>query len=215
MPDLRIRGKRKYTEDAPNCLDAGQVDAVLHAITPYWSCVVHVLALTGQRWGEVSGLLWPDIDLEAKTARIERTNWKGTLQPRPKTAAGRRTIALSEPLPELLEAHRRAQLAAQHPGLELGLVFPTAKGTPHKGTPLNVVLREACKSLGFPRLSPHGLRRTYNNLLRQVAEGAVVRSIVGHTTEAMTEHYSVISLNEKRAAAGKVLELVRGKDNEK
>jgi len=118
-------------------------------------------------------------------------------------------------LPELLEAHRRAQLEAQHPGLELGLVFPTAKGTPHKGTPLNVVLREACKSLGFPRLSPHGLRRTYNNLLRQVAEGAVVRSIVGHTTEAMTEHYSVISLNEKRAAAGKVLELVRAtKDKE-
>jgi integrase len=171
---------------------------------------VHVLALTGQRWGEVSGLLWPDIDLEAKTARIERTNWRGELQPRPKTSAGRRTIALSKPLPELLDAHRRRQLAAQHPGLKLGLVFPTAKGTPHKGTPLNGVLRKACADLGFPRLSPHGLRRTYNNLLRLVAEGVVVRSIVGHTDEAMTDHYSVVSIGEKHTAAGKVLELVRG-----
>ena len=37
----------------------------------------------------------------------------------------------------------------------------------------------------------------------------VVRSIVGHATAAMTEHYSHVDLGEKRAAVGRMLQLVR------
>jgi hypothetical protein len=36
----------------------------------------------------------------------------------------------------------------------------------------------------------------------------VVRSIVGHTTEAMTEHYSRVDIGEKRAAADAVFRAV-------
>jgi hypothetical protein len=39
----------------------------------------------------------------------------------------------------------------------------------------------------------HGFRRTFNNLPRQVASGEVVRSMTGHVTERMTEHYSHVS----------------------
>ena len=32
-----------------------------------------------------------------------------------------------------------------------------------------------------------------NNLLRQVAQGEVVRAVTGHVTERMTEHYSHVA----------------------
>jgi hypothetical protein len=44
------------------------------------------------------------------------------------------------------------------------------------------------------------MQRSFNNLSRQVAGEIVTRAMVGHSTEAMTAHDSVISLDEKRAA---------------
>ena len=54
----------------------------------------------------------------------------------------------------------------------------------------------------------HGLRFTINNLLRQVAPGEVVRSITGHVSAEMTEHYSHIEDDEKREAQRRALQLV-------
>lgn len=70
----------------------------------------------------------------------------------------------------------------------------------------------ACKEAGIRRITTHGFRRTWNNLARQLADRMVVRSIVGHTSEAMTEHYSHVALDEKRAAAEAVARLVRSED---
>ena len=57
-------------------------------------------------------------------------------------------------------------------------------------------------------MSVHGLRRTFNNLARQVAGDIVTRSITGHATAAMTEHYSHVDAREKLAAASKILLLL-------
>jgi hypothetical protein len=38
----------------------------------------------------------------------------------------------------------------------------------------------------------------------------VTRAITGHVTEAMTEHYSHVDASEKRAAAERMMTLVRG-----
>ena len=54
----------------------------------------------------------------------------------------------------------------------------------------------------------HGLRRTFNNLVRQVASGEVVRAMTGHVTERMTEHYSHVGANEKHDAVRRALGLV-------
>ena len=100
--------------------------------------------------------------------------------------------------------------AEKHPGLRHGLIFPTKTGELHRGTPLANVLRAACKRAGINiRFTPHGLRRTWNNIARQVAEGMVVRSMIGHADEAMTEHYSMVLDDEKRKAATAVAERVK------
>jgi hypothetical protein len=51
---------------------------------------------------------------------------------------------------------------------------------------------------------------TANDLLRRVADGEVVRAIIGHSTVAMTHHYSHVDEGEKRVAATRVLEVVMG-----
>lgn len=208
----RVRAPRvptSYTEEDPNLLSPEELVRLLEALPPQWRCIVYLLALTGLRWGEVSGLRWDDVDLGKAMLRVRRTNWKGLAQA-PKTDAAHRVVPLADPLPRMLADHRRQQIAEQHPGLEHGLVFPTVKGTLHRGTPLRKVLDRACKAAGIRRITTHGFRRTWNNLARQLADRMVVRSIVGHASEAMTEHYSWIALDEKRAAAEAVAKLVRG-----
>jgi len=198
---VKITVPDPYSDDEPNLLDPDQIARVLTEIPPYWLDLACTLAYTGLRWGEVSALHWDDLDLEQQVARIRWGNWRGTLQ-KPKTKRANRTIPLVAPLPELLAARRRRMLAEQHPGLRRGLVFPTAQGTLHKGTPLGGVLRRACKRAGISiRFTPHGMRRTWNNIARQLADGMVVRAMIGHADEGMTEHYSRVGNDEKRTAA--------------
>jgi len=73
--------------------------------------------------------------------------------------------------------------------------------------PMQYVLRK----VGIrKRVTPHGFRRTLNNLLRQVAGEIVTRSVTGHVTQAMTEHYSHVGREEKLAAAASIAKLVPG-----
>jgi hypothetical protein len=115
-------------------------------------------------------------------------------------------VPISKELTKLL-GDRRAQLVAQQaPGLSEGWVFPTSEGTLMAHSALTKPLKTALKEAGIEkRFTIHGFRRTFNNLLRQATTGEVVRSIMGHVTERMTEHYSHIESHEKRAAVVRAL----------
>ncbi len=128
----------------------------------------------------------------------------------PKNDNANRTIPLVDPLPELLAARYLRMKAERHPGLRRNLVFPTLSGELHKGTPLNKILKQACREAGVTiRFTPHGLRRTWNNVARRLANGRVVRAIIGHGSEAMTDHYSMVDKSEKRATAEAVSRRLR------
>lgn len=195
-----------YTVDQPNMLSGPETGQVLQVISRYWLDLVCTLSYTGLRWGEVTAFHWPDLFLDRKEALVRWTNWKGHLQT-PKSESSMRLVPLVDPLPQLLAERRERMKAESHPGLRKGLVFPTLTGELHRGTPLRKVLQRACKEAGIDiRFTTHGLRRTWNNIARKHAEGMVVRSIVGHVDEAMTEHYSMVDADEKRAAAEAVAE---------
>jgi integrase len=85
-------------------------------------------------------------------------------------------------------------------------VFPTRRGKLHRGTPLRKVLNEACTKAGVPRVTTHGLRRTFNNLARQSTSREVLKSITGHTTDAMVEHYSHVATEEKTVVSRAIAE---------
>ena len=201
------------TSRSDNFLTRDELPKVLAHVekaSPAWYPAVLLDVLTGLRWGELSALRWEDIDEDQGVIRVSRGNYKGEAIDSTKTG----TVKLVPLLPavaEALRAHRRRMVADQHRGLREGWVFPTEAGTLHKGSPLRRVLDEACAAAGVGRkVTPHGLRHTANDLLRRVASAEVTRAIVGHATEQMTHHYSHVDEGEKREAAARVFEVVRG-----
>jgi len=48
----------------------------------------------------------------------------------------------------------------------------------------------------LPRVTTHGLRRTFNNLARQTTSRDVLKATTGRSTDAMVEHYSLVSTDE-------------------
>jgi integrase len=199
-----------YTEEEPNLLSADELAELLEHVPEQWRAMVTVAAFTGLRWGELSALRWEDLDREAGLIRVRRNNWKGKIGP-VKTRRARRDPPLSPPVERVLAARRRELMRIQHPGFRQGWIFPAPHGGVYAGNPLCRVLSKLCISAELTEITPHGLRRTYNDLLRRVADGMVVRSIIGHADQAMTEAYSQVDAGEKRAAAAAVVELVLGK----
>lgn len=83
-----------------------------------------LLATTGMRRGEAMGLRWSDLDLDAGRARVVQTEIQSgseVLIGEPKTAQGRRPIALDPATVAELRAHRRRMLEER---LLVGSDFP-------------------------------------------------------------------------------------------
>jgi integrase len=73
------------------------------------------------------------------------------------------------------------------------------------------VFRQASKDAGIEiRFTPHGMRRTWNDIAWRIGDGRVVRAIIGHASEAMTDHYSRVDAAEKRTRAEAVAGLLDG-----
>src|SRR5262249_45823372 len=60
------------------------------------------------------------------------------------------------------------------------------------------------------KFSPRGMRRTFNDLARLAnVEAIVTKSISGHKTDRMREHYSSVQPSEQRESIGRLLRLVK------
>ena len=116
-------------------------------------------------------------------------------------------------LPELaaiLREHRQVMLQEQAPGFGSGWVFPSLAGTLRCPGSLWKAWQGCLRTIGLDkRFTVHGLRRTFNDLARRAgADSIVIRSLTGHVTEKMREHYSTVALDEKRQTAADVVQLV-------
>lgn len=216
-----VRELPKDDEDEGSLLTAHELGVFLeHArtVAPAWFPLIHVLSLTAMRIGEATALRWTDIDETHGVIRVKRGQHRGTLDST-KTST-KRSVPLPDALAITLRDHRRQLVAKQHPGVDSGWVFPAYRRRlkhpdgywpPTSTSSLRKPLLEVLAAVDLEgRITTHGLRRTWNNLLRQVSAGDVVRSITGHVTERMTEHYSHVGRNEKAQAATRALSLVRG-----
>jgi integrase len=173
--------------------------------------VLYSVALAlGLRQGEALGLRWGDIDLQARTLRVNAAlqRFDKRLQlVEPKTERSRRTLPLPETICAALRAHRVRQLeekmlAGEH-WQETGLAFTTSIGTPLD--PRNVVRRfhGLLKKAGLPRLRFHDLRHSCASLL--LAQGVELRAIMdilGHSQISITaDLYTHVMPAMKRDAA--------------
>lgn len=229
-PTQRIRALPEKRTSGAKVLSAAELAALLdaaRAVTPKYYALILTLASTGARWGAVSALTWADLDFEARTLRIEKAQYDGVVDT---TKTGhRRTLAMTEELAGVLVARREEMRRVVAPATLRGdaLVFPSQAGTHMQPSTIRDALLAASVRAGLAegifdergRLvsgkgrvpSAHWFRYTLNDLLRRVASGEVQRAITGHSTLAMSEHYSHVDVEEKRVALGRVWETVSGR----
>ena len=113
--------------------------------TPF-ELFIRLAIYTGMRHGELLGLFWDDIDLDARSLTVQRTiaepkgprgtDGHGTTLyfNEPKTSRGRRTLQLSDDLAQAFIRHQREQeLAMERANLWHGsdCVFTTSNGKPY------------------------------------------------------------------------------------
>jgi integrase len=198
-------------------LSAEQLSALLgelRKVAPRRWPEVLLLASTGMRSGELYELRWDDID--AGVLHIRRSHFRGSVEST-KTSAPR-SIPLLPAALEALEAHRRRMLEEQHPGLASGLIFPADRlmcgtATWHRtNSSLHKPLQRAAEAAGIEQhVSPKVLRRSFNTLLLGASvDRVVLRAMMGHSSEQMTERYSGVG-DEAKVTALRVLESVAPK----
>lgn len=94
-------------------------------------------------------------------------------------------------------------------GIETGFVFLSDTGRLRFSNVLTKPLANCAQRAEVNKhVTSHTMRRTFNNLARQAAGEIVARSMTGHTTTAMTEHYSHVTLEEKNKAVSAALGLL-------
>lgn len=195
-------------------MSRNQANAILAAFAGHrLEGVVTVALGLGLRRGEVLGLRWSDIDLEARTVTVQG-QWQrvvGGWQFVPlKTARSRRMLSLPVFIVAALKQQRVRQLERQ---LEAGgswtdhdLVFPAATGGPWDGTNVDHLFRQRLIAQGLPLIRFHDLRHGAATL--QLAAGSTMREIMemlGHSQISLTANtYTHIGEEMKRAAADRM-----------
>jgi integrase len=182
----------------------------MQRLSPQHFGLVVVLAFTGLRFCHASALRWDDIDSEHGILRVVRKNVRGRIGPVSRKKRAPRDYPLHPTLAEILRWHRRRLLESQAPGVESGWVFPSEAGTLRAPGGLWKAWRACLKESKVPeRFTIHGLRRTFNDLTRRAGvDGVVIKSLTGHVTEKMRNHYSTVGLDEKLVAVSSVHRLV-------
>lgn len=147
------RPRRSFTAaEARRVLDAAAGER-LHAL------VVTGL-LVGLRPGELTGLLWSDLDFDADPPTLSVS---GSMKRRPdsslyrgpvkRSTAGERTLAMPATLTAALVAHRRRQDAERRAAgglwMDQGLVFPTEMGTPLDPSNVRKVFARVARRAGI------------------------------------------------------------------
>ena len=184
---------------------------------------------TGMRKGELGGLRWANVDLDAGKVRIVEQLLKPGPEPvfGPTKTGKPRTVSLAPETVELLRAHKRTQaelkLRNRATYAEHGLVF--AKGwsevrrrTDALGQPLqlnNLGQREFAaliKAANVRRIKFHGLRHTCATLLLQAGQPVhVVSERLGHSKVSMTmEVYAHVLPDMQKDAAATLGALLHG-----
>jgi integrase len=184
---------------------------------------------SGARKGELCGLRWSEVDLEAGKIRIVQQLTTPGPEPvfgPPKTGRSR-TVTIAAETVELLKAHKKHQaevkMANRATYKDFGLVFAKEWGDVRThvdciGQPLqanNLGQREYAKLIkaaDVRAIKFHGLRHTCATLLLQAGQPVhVVSERLGHSKVSMTmEVYAHVLPDMQRDAAARIGALLHG-----
>ena len=188
-----------------------------HAASHRLAALFEVATSTGARRGEICGLRWTDVDLQARTITIATqrvmVGWQAT-EDEPKSEMSKRVVALDEATAVALRAHRKQQLADrlawQDAWTESGKVFVREDGEALHPAGVTLLFNRLAFGAGLPPIRFHDLRHgaaTY--ALAAGVDVKVVQERLGHSTSALTRDvYTSVLPEVARAAAETVAAMI-------
>ena len=176
--------------------------ALLECLPVLPKTIVGAALLTGLRRGELFGLRWKAFDEQTPALAIVEAVYEGEFGT-PKTAAGVRTIPISEALSQLLR-NWKARSKRIEPD---ALVFSTRSGKPI--SPNNILRRfvfPACDALKLPHATWLTFRRTYCSWAHDKGvPQKIVSDLMGHVNVNITLNVYTQVLDESvRQAANRI-----------
>lgn len=157
--------------------------------------IIRLLLLTGARSGEVRGMRWDQLDLDAGVWTKPGATTKQKTDHR---------VPLSAPARQLLvELRGKARDGAEY-------VFPGRGGEGHRSDIKND-WAAVCEAAGIVEARIHDLRHTYASVLASAGLSLpVIGALLGHTQPATTARYSHLFDDPLRAATERVGAIVTG-----
>lgn len=149
----------------------------------------------GLRRGELAGLKWSAVDLDAGVVRVIETRVvvdARATSSTPKTAAGRRAVKLDAGLVAELRRHREiVNLERQVAGdtwTDTGFVFVDELGEPYRPELISRTFARLARQAGLRQIRLHDLRHTAASLMLAAGESPkVVAEILGHSSPVITQ----------------------------
>ncbi|MFC2017709.1 tyrosine-type recombinase/integrase [Chloroflexota bacterium] len=188
--------------------------------TPYYT-LFYLALFTGMRRSELLALRWCDVDLMLCQAYITRSlhylRTGETVIRAPKTANGRRMVALSPSVGLLLKEHREKQaLDRAMLGTSLkddDFVFSELEGKPLLPNSVTHAWIKLVRRNGLKGIRLHDARHTHASLmLKQGVHPKIVQERLGHSSIQITlDTYSHVAPGLQQAAAEGFDKLLNGK----
>lgn len=195
-----------FTGDPLSIEESRALFAVGDRLSALWRLAV----FTGLRQGELLGLGWDDVDLDAGfvTIRAQLQRQAGQwVRVAPKADRRIERIAIDEDTVDALRAHQRRQALERQPDWAYwGLVFVTSRGKPIGRSDALRLFHEACDAAGIHRRRFHDLRGSNATQLADLGVDEDVRMArLGQTTKRLhRKTYAKASEAQDRAAVEKL-----------
>ena len=212
-PKIRAAGSAELTT-----WSGEEVGTFLKAMEEHRLYAAYLLAAsTGMRRGEVLGLRWIDIDFKARRLAVRQTvtavNYRVEIGT-PKTARGRRSIALDSTTVKALQEQLKRQLAERAKVAEgftdRGLVFCKPDGSPIHPDYMSQTFDRTVARLGLRRIRLHDLRHTHATLgLAAGIAPKIMSDRLGHATVAFTQDVYMHAIPQLESdAADQIADLI-------
>jgi integrase len=183
----------------------GEFVAFRNALPDYFKPVVTFAYYTGWRKHEILSLKWNQVDLNARTVRLD----PGTT----KNGAGR-IVVLDGELLETMQGQWERRKVAEIPGQSPTLLCPYVF---HRdGKPIRDFRKawaNARKATGLGAKMLHDFRRTaVRNMVRAGVHERVAMSVSGHKTRSVFDRYNIVSEEDLKEAARRTWEHAQSQD---
>jgi integrase len=195
---------------------AEEAETFLRAIANDRLAALWILALhTGLRRGELAGLRWKDVDLDAGmlTVAQQRTNANHEVVVSVPKAKSQRQLFLAPSTVAALRQHRaiqlRERLAIGEAWIDSGYVFVDEAGMPYHPQRYLPMFHAVCRRASVSKIRLHDLRHTMATLALQAGvHPKVVQEQLGHSAINVTmDVYSHVPQAVRRETAKVIAEM--------